>query len=438
MQNGKHEQTDVIVAGGGLAGLISATLIARGGRSVTLFERSSTLGGRGVTNKLGDFEFNLGPHAVYRKGALAQVLREIGVAYTGKAPPNDGYAINGGALHSVGLSPKWFLTTKLIGSKTELFRLFMRIRSMDTTKFAGLSIGQWLESEVRDPGVRALVTGLLRVATYANNLDLDASIALSQMQMAQSGVLYLDHGWQTIVDGLRAAAEAAGVRIETNAPVEAVEHDGTARGVRLKDGRTIAAGAVVLAVTPDIAATLVDAPALRDFAREAVPVRAACLDIGLRKLPMPERGLAFGLDTPLYYSVHSRIAKLAPEGGAAIHVAKYLAPGDTDAKAHEQQLEACMDLVQPGWRDELVQRRYLPNMTVVPFTATAALGGLNARPKVDGTGIENLYLAGDWIGSAGWLSDGSAASAKLAAGLVLQKAPARTSTPIAAPAAPRS
>jgi phytoene dehydrogenase-like protein len=45
--------------GGGLAGLISASLIAKGGRSVTLLERSSTLGGRGITNKLGDFYFNL-------------------------------------------------------------------------------------------------------------------------------------------------------------------------------------------------------------------------------------------------------------------------------------------------------------------------------------------------------------------------------------------
>lgn len=438
MQNGKHQQTDVIVVGGGLAGLITATLIARGGRSVTLLERSSTLGGRAMTTKLGDFEFNLGPHAVYRKGALARVLREIGVEYTGKVPPNAGYAINGGALHSVALSPAWFLTTKLIGSKTELLRLFMRIRSMDTSKFAGMSIGEWLESEVRDPGVRALVTGLLRVATYTNSLDLSADVALSQMQMAQAGVLYLDHGWQTIVEGLRVAAERAGVRIETNAPVEAVEHDWATRGVRLKDGRMLAATAVVLAVTPDVAAALVDTPALRDFARKAVPVRAACLDIGLRRLLRPERGFAFGLDTPLYYSVHSRVAKLAPEGGAMIQVAKYLAPDDTDAKAHEQQLEACLDLVQPGWRDELLQRRYLPNMTVVPFTATAKLGGLAARPPADVGGIDNLYVAGDWVGNEGWLSDGSAASAKRAAELVLQKNPTHVPGPVAAPVALRS
>ncbi len=433
MQNGKHEQVDTVVVGGGLAGLISATLIARGGRSVTLLERSSSLGGRAITNKLGGFEFNLGPHAVYKKGPLAAALRELSVSYTGKVPPNAGYAIKGGALHSVSLSPAWFLTTKLIGSRTGLLRLLMKVRSVDASKLTHVPIGEWLEREVRDPGVRALATGLERVATYTNNHELSAEVALTQLQGAQAGVLYLDHGWQTLVDGLRVAAERAGVRIETNAPVEAVEHDGAASGVRLKDGRTLAASAVVLAVTPDTAASLVDAPALRDVARSAVPVRAACLDIGLRRLPQPERGFAFGLDEPFYFSVHTRVAKLAPEGCAVVHVAKYLAPDDTDAKTHERELEARMDLVQPGWRDELLQRRYLPNITVVSLTATAASGGLAARPEPEVPGIEDLYVAGDWVGDEGWLSDASAASARHVAELVLRKTSARTTNAMAAP-----
>jgi hypothetical protein len=55
-----------------------------------------------------------------------------------------------------------------------------------------------------------------------------------------------------------------------------------------------------------------------------VPVRAACLDVGLARLPEPRRTFALGLDEPTYLSVHSKTAKLAPEGAAAIHVAKYL------------------------------------------------------------------------------------------------------------------
>jgi phytoene dehydrogenase-like protein len=241
-----------------------------------------------------------------------------------------------------------------------------------------------------------------------------------------------------MVDGLRVAAEQVGASIELNASVEAIERSGDTTSVRLKDGRVLTASAAVLATTPDIAAALTGSPTLTAVAKQAVQVRAACLDVGLRKLPVPDREFAFGLDTPLYYSVHSRAAKLGPAGAAVIHVAKYLAPDDTDAKAHEQQLEACMDLVQPGWRDEVVQRRYLPNMTVVPSTATPANGGLAARPAVDGTGIDNVYLAGDWVGAEGWLSDASASSAKRAAELVLSTSPVPATAAAPAPVPARA
>jgi hypothetical protein len=50
-----------------------------------------------------------------------------------------------------------------------------------------------------------------------------------------------------------------------------------------------------------------------------------CLDVVLSSLPDKDTLFAVGVDRPLYYSVHSAYAKLAPpEGGALIHVAKYL------------------------------------------------------------------------------------------------------------------
>ena len=44
----------------------------------------------------------------------------------------------------------------------------------------------------------------------------------------------------------------------------------------------------------------------------------------LSSLPDKDTLFALGIDRPLYFSVHSTHAKLAPEGGALIHVAKYL------------------------------------------------------------------------------------------------------------------
>ena len=60
--------TDVMVVGGGLAGLAAATTAARQGRRVTLLEARSEAGGRARTTTQDDFLLNEGPHALYLQG----------------------------------------------------------------------------------------------------------------------------------------------------------------------------------------------------------------------------------------------------------------------------------------------------------------------------------------------------------------------------------
>src|SRR3954452_21587011 len=70
---------DVAVVGGGLAGLAAAATAARAGRSVVLFEQASAPGGRARTRTEDGFAFNIGPHALYRKGQSLGVLQDLGV-----------------------------------------------------------------------------------------------------------------------------------------------------------------------------------------------------------------------------------------------------------------------------------------------------------------------------------------------------------------------
>jgi len=144
------------------------------------------------------------------------------------------------------------------------------------------------------------------------------------------------------------------------------------------------------------------------------------LDVALSSLPDKETLFALGVDRPLYFSVHSAYAKLAPNGGALIHVAKYLGTSiEPKPREDQPELEEFLDLLQPGWRQVLVKKRPLPNMVVSNALVTAANGGFGGRP--DPRIAENLYIVGDWVGKEGLVSNASVASAKHAAQLILNE-----------------
>lgn len=420
-----HTQTtDVIVVGGGLAGLTVATLLAKEGRTVRLFEKARELGGRANTQVKSEFSFNLGPHALYRGGAGMRILRNLGVAFTGAAPNvAGGYAVDGGKLHTFPGGLVSLLTTGLLRwtEKREAGRLFAALPKLDPQPLQHLTVQAWLERVSRYPKVRQLLQAFFRVSTYAHAPEyMSAGVALAQAQLALSrGVLYLDGGWHTLVQGLRTRAAQAGVIIATGRGVAAIEHDETVRGVRLADGSFLSAAAVVLTGSPNEAAALApQQPELQAWAAAAIPIKAACLDVGLSHLPKPKALFALGIDRPLYYSVHSAAAKLGPTGGATINVAKYLDPIE-DTEADMREFEQLLDLMQPGWRKVTIEHRFLPHLTVYHALPTAAGGGLAGRPGPLVPGVRHLYVAGDWVGTEGLLVDASFASAKRAAECIL-------------------
>jgi phytoene dehydrogenase-like protein len=423
-----ERQTDAIVLGGGLAGLAAATYLARSGRSVVVLEKSAKIGGRGRTRQEAGFHFNVGPHALYAGGAACRVLRDLGVQFNGR-PPDAGSAMlaTGGDLHPLPAGFVSLFQSRLLSlsAKLETARLLARLPRIDAATVDGMSVAEWLERNVSQHGVAELLRTLFRLSTYSNEPErTSAGAALRQLQLAVAkGVVYLDQGWQSLVDSLAERAREAGVRIETRAEAVDVERDSAVRGVRLADGTSWPAEAVLSTLPPDAVACL---PALAgtEIARAAsarVPIRLASLDLGLRHLPRPDARIALGFGRPLYFSVHSAVARLAPKGAALIHAAYYLgAEPAREPAAIEAELVALVDQVQPGWRDSVVVRRFLPDLTVAHALPMASERGLRGRPQPVVPELPGFFVAGDWVGPEGQLLDASLASAQAAAEAMLR------------------
>ncbi|MES2644444.1 MAG: FAD-dependent oxidoreductase [Myxococcota bacterium] len=399
---------DVIIVGAGLAGLVAATTLARAGRTVTVFERAGAAGGRAITTRVGgadgDYALNLGPHALYTGGAAARVLAGLGVRAEGRDPGNGGHVLARDALHALPGTPWTFLTTSLFDTtgRVKALGFVRRLLFDDADALDRVSVTDWL-APLTDPTTQAWARAMVRVFTYANDPDRQsAGAVLRQARLAvRSGVRYLDGGWGTLVDGLTAAATTAGVTLRTGAEVDALDTTGASPRVHV-DGAWLDARAVLVA-TP--------LPAARRLLPElptAPSIRAACLDLALaRPTPAsPPVRFVLGVDRPLYLSVHSATARLAPAGGMVAHVAHYLGPDEHPDLA---ELEALADRALPGWRAQVVSRRWMPALTVASGFSLAAgpRPGVVARPGV--------WVAGDWVGPEGELADTAAASAVMAA-----------------------
>jgi phytoene dehydrogenase-like protein len=430
-----NHDSPIVVVGAGLAGLISAALVTRRGLPVVVIERAATPGGRAATRDKNGFLFNLGPHALYRKGFHRRTLKEIGVDVTGRvATGAGGFAIAGGRLHTLPIGLSSLMTTGALSlaGKMEFARIYTKLPVLDTAPLQHTPLKAWLDANFRDRAARQLFEMTVRVTTFTNDPEgQSAGAALEQLQLGLMGsVLYLDGGWQTIVDGLRSVAVAGGARVLTGVAATALERTLTRRvdAVRLSDGSAIRASAVILTGTPADVERLAGLTGL--VRRLPPPVRVATLDIALRSLPKPKRTVAFGMDVPLYFSVHSALARLAPGGGAVIHATKYLRPDEAADHGTERELEALMDLAQPGWRDQAEFKQFLPNLSVTHAETTAAIGGVGGRPPARLDGLDNVAIAGDWVGPRGQLSDASAASAADAVAVAVQTSvPGQTSVP---------
>ncbi|HEY3240188.1 MAG TPA: FAD-dependent oxidoreductase [Acidimicrobiia bacterium] len=420
-----EQHWDVVVVGAGLAGLTAAATAAATGAS-TLVVDAHQPGGRASTDERGRYRFNRGAHALYNGGAAEATLARLGVRVAGAAPPTGARGRVGETMDVLPATSWTLVRSRLLRarSKPALARLLGGMKHWKPQDVAGLTIGEWLDTFDLAEDARAVMRMLVRTTTYLNDEDtVSADVAAAQIvQGLTAGVLYLHGGWASLVDGVAGAAHRAGAELRPDAGATTVM--ATSEGFAVHGaGLDALATTVVLATgTPRAAASLLEQPPAA-WSGLGPAVEASTLELGLTRAL--EHPVLFGIDVPIYLVDHAATAHgLAPEGGGLVHVLRYLALGEeTPADQLRAQMEdhARVAGIDPATIEE---QRFLRRMTVAGAAPTPANGGLAGRPGVDSTGTVGLYVAGDWVGPTGWLTDAVFASGEAAGAAAARRAAA--------------
>ncbi|MFL6309762.1 MAG: hypothetical protein ACJ70T_07170 [Nitrososphaera sp.] len=183
---------------------------------------------------------------------------------------------------------------------------FNSIAKVDFSQLEGVTVQEWLDKNIQDKNLAEIIKTIVRLNTYSNDPDIQGvGSALRQLYLASlGGAMYLDGGWQTLVDGLLAAAKYSSEYCHGEKATRIKRTDSEWQ-VTLSDNTQVSAKIVVIAAGTKDAYNLFQdnerPEILSKTVKEARPVHVACLDVALSSLPYKDALFALGVDRPLYF-----------------------------------------------------------------------------------------------------------------------------------------
>ena len=456
---------NVIVIGGGLAGLAAGVALADAGCRVRLFEQRPYLGGRATSYVLpnGEQVDNCQHVTLGCCTNLDDFYRRVGSANKVKFfdrlffldPQGRSGAMQAGILpapfHMTG-SFATFAPLSL-GDKLSIARAMMRIlftagKPKEVATPAGISMHDWLKSQKQTP--RAIERFWRVVLVSALNEELDGTDARFGIDVFWKAFLSNCTGYRMgvpavplaeLYDGCRIAIEQKGGEVTLRAPARSIRvENGTIAALQFDNAREVSADAYVFALPHTALANL-----LPPEIKSANPTLASLDKIKVS----PITGVHFWFDRPVtnepfitlldtnvqwvfnktaLYTNQSDAA--APRVGAQ-HAAPQLGNAETSGQYLQLVISASYDLLKES-REEIIElclkeiRQALPAALEAQLVKATVIKEASAtfspEPGVDRfrpaqtTNTPGLFLAGDWT-ATGWPAtmEGAVRSGYLAA-----------------------
>ncbi|MFC6973959.1 NAD(P)/FAD-dependent oxidoreductase [Halomicroarcula sp. GCM10025709] len=261
--------TDVVVAGGGLAGLVAARHLAEAGRDVTVFEDSEQVGGRVRTAHEDGYTFDRGFQVLF--SAYPAVKRELDVEALSPRPFTPGATIARPNHRSVLSDPLRVPTAAVetafnrdvrLADKLRLFTLQRELAGRDPEAIlrgGGKPISDYLADRgFSQRFVERFAAPFYGGITLDRSLGTDSAIFEYTYKMLSEGEIFVPAaGMEAMPEQLADRARAAGATIETDRTVTAVAGEGDAATVEV-GSETLSPAGVVVATDPATAADLTD------------------------------------------------------------------------------------------------------------------------------------------------------------------------------------
>lgn len=283
------DRDGVVVIGAGMGGLAAAIDLAARGVSVTLLEKAAAPGGKMRTLDVGGKAVDAGPTVLTLRRGFEQLFEDAGARLSDHVTLTPAERLARHAWDVSGTFDLFADPERSIDSVGAFFgaeqaRLFRRFLKDGRALYDALEPSFLTNSRPSPPGLTARIAarnpmGLLalkpfsslwdvlggyfpdqrlrqlfgRYATYCGASPFEAPATLMMIaDLEQQGVWFVEGGMIRLAEAMAALTETVGVEIRYGAAVkEILVEGGRAAGVKLEDGETLPARAVLANADPD-------------------------------------------------------------------------------------------------------------------------------------------------------------------------------------------